>query len=193
VSEEIWRAAARALRECRQLRVAYRAPGFPQASTAVVDPIHLACRLGDWYLIAWRTDGSRPGERVYALSRVKEAVVLSAAAGRHEFNRGRDAAERFGRFIPGFGERGRLPLKVKIRFAPRVAEFALERSWHPDQRAQTHRDGSATLTLPIPGFDEALAWVLRWGSAAEVLSPPELRARAAEESRGMAKAYRKKP
>lgn len=190
VSEEVWREAARALREKRQLRIHYRAPGYEQSSAAVVDPIHLACRLGDWYLIAWRTDGSRPGERVYALSRVQSAAVLPEPARPRDFDRSRDAAERFGRFIPGLGADGGKALKVRVRFAPSVAEFALERAWHPEQSALKHRDGSATLTLAIPGFAEALAWVLRWGAAAEVLGPPELRARVAEEARGMAKRYR---
>lgn len=190
VREEVWKEAARALREGRQLHLAYRAPGYAQASPAIVDPIHLACRLGDWYLIAWRTDGSKPGERVYALSRVQTARALPQLADRHAFDRNRDAAERFGRFIPGLGAGRGKPLMVRVRFSARVAEFALERVWHSEQRAQPHRDGSATLTLPIPGFDEALAWVLRWGAAAEVLGPPELRKRAADEARGMAKAYR---
>lgn len=187
VDEQVWLAAARALREGCRLRLAYRAPGYPQASPALVEPVHLACRLGDWYLIAWRLDGSKPGERVYALSRVQSATPLPERAARRDFDRARDAAARFGRFIPGLGGSERKPLKVRVRFAPRVAEFALERVWHPEQRAVRHKDGSATLSLPIPGFDEALAWVLRWGSAAVVLAPEVLRARVREEARGMVK------
>lgn len=191
VDEQVWLTTARSLRELRRLRLEYRAPGYAQASSARVDPIHLACRLGDWYLIAWRVDGERPGERVYALSRVKSVALLDERATPRPFDARRDAAERFGRFIPGLGGTAHKPLRVRLRLAPRVAGFALERMWHRDQRAQRHRDGSATLTLPIPGFEEALAWVMRWGAAAEVLGPPSLRARAAQETKAMARSYQR--
>lgn len=190
VSEDVWRETVRALRERRRLALDYRAPGYAQASPAVAEPMHLACRLGDWYLIAFRVDGSKPGERVYALSRIQRARALDEPSARHDFDRARDAAVRFGRFIPGVGGTATKPLRVRVRFSPRVAGFALERVWHREQRAARHRDGSATLTLPIPGFDEALAWVLRWGAAAEVLGPPALRERVAEEARGMVAAHR---
>jgi predicted DNA-binding transcriptional regulator YafY len=190
VDEQVWLTAARALREVRRLTIHYRAPGYERAAPAKLDPIHLACRLGDWYLIAWRVDGERPGERVYALSRVESATLLEERATPRPFDHHRDAAERFGRFIPGLGGAARKPLRVRLRFAPRVAGFALERVWHREQRAQRHRDGSATLTLPIPGFDEALAWVLRWGASAEVLGPPALREQAAHQAQEMARSYR---
>ena len=190
VDENIWMKLAHALREGVRLRIEYRAPGYDRASSAVIDAVHLACRLGDWYLIAWRTDGERPGTRVYALSRIREATVLKERSTPRSFDHERDADERFGRFIPGASGETSKALRVKIKFAPRVAEFALERVWHRDQIAKRHRDGSATLELMIPGFDEALAWVLRWGSSAEVLAPPELRERAATEARAMSRAYR---
>lgn len=189
VDEKIWMCVARGLREGRRLRIAYRAPGYERPSEATIEPIHLACRLGDWYLIAWRSDGARPGERVYALSRVKSAAVMREAAAPRAFDRDRDAAQRFGRYIPGVAGAQRKPLRVRVRFAPAVAEFALERVWHPEQKAVRRRDGSATLSLPIPGFDEALAWILRWGCAAEVLGPPELRKRVAQESAAMCSTY----
>lgn len=192
VKEHVWLQVARGLREGRCLRIAYRAPGYERASEATVEPIHLACRLGDWYLIAWRSDGDRPGERVYALSRMQDAELLERAAQPRSFDRARDAALRFGRFIPGADGGARKPLKVRVRFARTVAEFALERIWHPEQKAIRHADGSATLALLIPGFDEALAWVLRWGAAAEVLGPPLLRARAAAEARAMTRLYRRR-
>ncbi len=211
VEEAVWLATAQALRERRRLRLEYRAPGYPQAALAVVEPAHLACRLGDWYLIAWRVDGSKPGERVYALSRVRTATPLEERAAPRRFDRVTDAAQRFGRFIPGVGGAAAKPLKVKVRFAPRVGaqnprggglgaggtqtrgpapRRRLQQGLVVEQRAKRHADGSATLSLPIPGFDEALAWILRWGSAAEVLGPPELRARVASEARAMARLSR---
>lgn len=189
VSEETWVAVASGLRQQRRMRIAYRAPGYERAAEATIEPVHLACRLGDWYLIAWRLDGSKPGERVYALSRVQRAEVLPQPAEPRAFDRQRDAAERFGRFIPGAGGSAAKPLRVRVRIAAPLAEYALERVWHREQSAARHRDGSATLTLPIPGFDEALAWVLRWGGAAEVIGPPKLRERVAAETREMARRY----
>lgn len=191
VDEKIWMTVAQALRKGCRLRIDYRAPGYATASSAVIDAVHLACRLGDWYLIAWRTDGNKPGERIYALSRVRAAVVLKERATPHAFDSARDASTRFGRFIPGTSGGAAKALRVKIKFSARVAEFALERVWHRDQTAKRHRDGSATLDLTIPGFDEALAWVLRWGASAEVLAPPALRERAAAEAKAMNLAYRK--
>jgi predicted DNA-binding transcriptional regulator YafY len=50
-----------------------------------------------------------------------------------------------------------------------------ETIWHPSQKFEKQKDGSAIMTLQITGTYEFLAWVLGWGEKVEVLEPPEIR------------------
>jgi proteasome accessory factor B len=52
-----------------------------------------------------------------------------------------------------------------------------EREWHESQELHDRPDGGLDLTLQLGALAEIEAWVLSWGADAEVLQPPEFRAR----------------
>ncbi len=180
IDKNIWRCCVRAIRSCRRLHIQYRASGYTRHVPLEVEPVHLACQLGDWYLIASRTD--RDGWRSFALSRIRSAALGHAHFTPPPFDPKAFFAGRSARFVP---KNGRHAVRLRARFAPEAAEWIRERQWHPDQRISEHRDGSLTLQMPIGGEYEALRWVLQWGSLVRVLSPEGLRKRVQEEARAM--------
>lgn len=66
------------------------------------------------------------------------------------------------------------PEPVTIKFYPNVAGRIAERIWQKDQKIIKNKDGSIILKLNVTVSYELVAWILRWGSFAEVLSPPKL-------------------
>ena len=66
------------------------------------------------------------------------------------------------------------PEKVRIKFFPDIATRIAERIWQKDQKISKQDDGSIILELNVAVSYELVAWILRWGSFAEVLSPVRL-------------------
>jgi len=98
-------------------------------------------------------------------------------------------ADHFGqawRMIPGDRRRHR----VRLRFAPEVADTVTEAIWHRTQQEQPHDDGGVTLSFEIDGLDEIVFWVLGYGPHCIVEEPSELRDRVVELVYATAQGYK---
>ena len=181
IHTEIWRTLVGGLRNSQVLRIAYQAAGYPKPTTMEVEPLHLACRMGDWYLLA-RREGFTD-TRTYALSRVHKAEIMRRHFPLQPADAHDSAQKSFARFVAKKGK----TIRAKVRFTAESAEWIREREWHPEQVITEHRDGGLTIALPIDGDKEALAWVLGWGAQAKVVGPKWLKERVREEVRAMAR------
>lgn len=168
IKKQIWTEVLNALRGNRVLKLKYRVVDKPDPSPREVEPIHLACVEGDWYLIAH--DRHRDALRHFALSRIASAAATPEQFAFHDFDPEAYFRNRFGRYI---GEPGRGEL-VQLRFDPEVAAAAQERQWHPRQQTKLNRDGSLVLSFPAPEQLVVLRWVLQWGEYVKVLRPKSL-------------------
>jgi proteasome accessory factor B len=79
--------------------------------------------------------------------------------------------------------------EVKLAFAPRVAGYVRERTWHPTQTYRTLPDGRLELRIQVAHTIELLTMVLGFGADVEVLGPPDLRDRVSRALRDAASAY----
>jgi predicted DNA-binding transcriptional regulator YafY len=179
ISSQVWRTLVGSLRNHQVLRLYYQAAGHPKPTVREVEPVHLACRMGDWYLLARRTGASET--RTYALSRIKNAEALRKYFSPQRTDSNQSARKTFARFVAHGGK----SINVKVRFTPESSEWIREREWHAEQKISEHRDGGLTITLPIDGDKEALSWVLRWGAQAKVVGPKWLKERVREEAKAM--------
>lgn len=152
---------AKAATERYRVRMVYYTASRDAETERDVDVYHLHNYQGDWFIIAY--DHLRREIRDFALNRVRSA-----------------------RFT---GERGSQPITVRIRFDSYQARWIRERQWHHTQKIVEHKDGSLTLSFTVTGLDEVKRWVMQYGSHAEVLTPPTLRAAVAEEAQKMAATY----
>lgn len=137
---------------------------------AVVDPLGIVfySRLRHWYLVA------REGAifKTYNMQNLSSLRVISKGFIRPEgFEVKEWISQHWGM---EYGE----PMNVKVRFANRAHTFdkVKKDTAHRKTKLTSMHNGQALLMEDtIIGFNEFIAWVLGFGSAAEVLEPPELR------------------
>ncbi len=129
-----------------------------------LDPLGLVLKAGVWYLLARR----RGEERVYRVSRIVSARELAQDCERDpDFDLAGTWASRSEAF-----ERSRTYVDVTVR-VPRSQVRYL-------RGARVLEDGERpTVTAQFDGLDHAFRSLLSYGPDAEVLEPPELRARVA--------------
>ena len=180
---EVFRDGIAALRLRRKLLVRYRSLSSNRTAQRTLHPYHLFNHRGDWYVAGW--DEARKQVRIFALHRFRRATLTTAS---YEVPPG----FRFEEYMAdAFSiQKGDKPVTVRIRFAPRQARWIRERRWHRSARVQEGLDGSLVLNLTIAETSEILRWVLQFGSEAEVLEPPSLRAAVAEQLAASLATYR---
>ncbi len=180
---EVFRAVLAALRLRRRVLIRYRSLSSDRTTERRVHPYHVFNHRGDWYLAAF--DEARKDVRIFALHRIRRATPTT---GSYElppdFSFAKYMADAFG------VQKGDKPVSVSIRFAPRQARWIRERRWHRSAKVQESLDGSLVLNLTIAETSEIVRWVLQFGSEAEVLEPPSLRAAVAEQLAASLAAYR---
>ncbi|MDD2464138.1 MAG: WYL domain-containing protein [Desulfobulbus sp.] len=169
------------LRTSTRLEIEYRTPG----GTTVwrqIDPYHGVRFEGDWYVVGFCH--LRQEIRTFSLSRIqgikqcKERFSLPA-----HFDFKKLAGSHFG--VHWSGEE----FEVRILFAKEVASYVRERQWHSTQNLDERQNGSIVLTMTVNHLLELKRWVLSWGAAARVLSPPSLVEEMRNSTQSMAALY----
>lgn len=152
-----------AINECRQVSFSFG------ERKAVVDPLGLVfySRLRHWYLLA------REGVTVKTFNLQKAANIRLTS---NRFPRPDFEIKDWMSLYWGM-EYGK-PMQVKVRFANRSHTFDKVRKDTAHRGSKlTMSDGGNILLMEdkVIGLNEFVTWVLGFGSAAEVLEPPELR------------------
>lgn len=151
--------------ERRACQMRYYSVSSARVKSYVVHPYRLAYANGGMYLLAWVPEY---GEiRTFAVDRIERLAVLDE---RFE-PRVQLPADVFTNSIGVV--RGR-PERVVIVFAPRIARYVRERSWHASQELADLPDGSVRMTLHVSVDATLRAWILGFGALARVESPHRL-------------------
>jgi predicted DNA-binding transcriptional regulator YafY len=117
------------------------------------------------------SSGGRGEVRALALERIRDAHTL--ADERFEVPADFDLADYLqGQF--GIWRAEGAPIEILIDFDATVADHVLARTVHASQQVFSSERG-VRLRLELTDLTEVTAWVLGFGSRAEVVSPPELR------------------
>ena len=136
---------------------------------------------GAFYLVG--NCGLREDIRIFALDRIKSLRLTDET---FEIP-GDFRVEEF--MQTSFGVFHGKPQNVKIRFAPEVAGYIREKTWHATQKITSQNDGSIIFEARVAGTDEIKYWLMSWGSKAEVLSPATLRDEMISEAQNMLRCY----
>jgi proteasome accessory factor B len=137
-----------------------------------VEPWHLACVSGQWYLLGY--DSRRGARRIFVLGRMRN---VSGTARAFSQSRPGDAEIRElfqNSFQIWQSENGRLE-RIVLRFSGRAAQLVRERNWHPSQRLQELADGNLEVALTLNSLEEIVPWILSWGRQCDVVRPARLR------------------
>jgi predicted DNA-binding transcriptional regulator YafY len=175
--------AQKAIAQARVLRFAYRSLGREAAEPREVEPRGLLHYLDRWHLIAWCR--LRRDFRDFRLDR---ASALALTAERFDPGDGFDPAAYVREHMPAPG------LRAVVRFREECADRARREWWMGvTAEASAPARGGVDLTLAALDWDHLAAWLLSFGPGATVLSPPELRARAASLAREAARHHGEPP
>lgn len=150
-------------------------------SRRTVDPYCLRLHAGELYLLAFCHFRGEP--RVFLLDRIARCEPLE-----EEFRIPPDFDPE-DLFRSSLGIYLGAPALAVVRFCGNVARYVRERPLHPEQRILEESEGELVLELPVRGFEEISREVLRFGEAAEVLGPPDLREYVREQVATLAKKY----
>ncbi len=177
----------RAMRSNRKLRIRYWSASSDTERTLIVAPYDLRFLRNNWYLLA---NSEEHGEvRTFKMSRVRTVEILSD---RFRYPRHFSADDYFAKAWEIFGGTDE-EVTVRVRFAPRVAALVVDSRGRQFASMETLPDGSLVCTAVVNSVREISWWILSYGSAAEVLSPPELRATFAQIASEMAALYASAP
>ncbi len=164
----------------RSLTLQFHYDGGTTPGTRKVEPYALVLYQNRLYVVG--RDVQKDAERTFAIDLMKRVRALTAAPFKRnpEFNVPRLFEGAFGIF--GGGERQH----VVVDFDARVASYIEPREWHPTQRCSRLPDGDLRIEFDVTGLTEVVGWVLRWGSAAVVREPDDLKRRVRDElARGL--------
>jgi len=176
---------SQAVAQKNYIKIVYYTMSRKKQTRRKVAPYKIWFFDGTFYLIG--NCGLREDIRIFALDRIKqleqtdESFEVPADFDIDDFMKA-----SFGVF---HGE----PVTVRIRFAPEVAEYIKEKTWHASQRIEPRSDGSILFEVQVAGIKEIKFWLLRWGAKAVVLSPPSLRREMRQEAEAMLKNMRTAP
>jgi predicted DNA-binding transcriptional regulator YafY len=147
-----------------------------------IDPYQLFFKRRALYLDAY--DKGAKGLRVFRVNRIKQ-VELTGISGVMvtDYSFAGRFQDTFSTFV------GEGTTTVKVRFSKRIAPYIRESLWHWSQQLTALPDGGLLYEVCVSYPREVAWWAMSWGSEAEVLEPPELRAYMAEEVRKLAGLY----
>ena len=165
----------------RHVEITYQAMGRDRTTRRRVAPYKIWYYDGTFYIIGHCR--LRDAVRIFAVDRI---ATIKSTDETFEIPEGFDLdtfmAGSFGVFVG-------TPENVRIRFAPEVAGYIREKTWHASQGIEERPDGAIDLLARVAVTDEFKFWVLRWGAAAKVLEPESLREAVAKEARNMVDNY----
>ena len=175
IDPEVWAQMAGCVERREAIRATYQTFDG-RISAYELHPYHLLAYHGNWYLMAWNVEKKRVA--TFALSRFRQIAAAGQAFTRPtEFSPEAYARQAFG--IVG----GEEPIKVRLRFEPKLAVYITERQWHPSQEFRTRQDGRVEMCMETTGRKELVRWVLSWMPDVKVLAPKSLRDRIVEKLR----------
>ncbi len=168
VSPDFFQTVFDSLRSCRTLSFEYRPLQKSTYMERKVDPYHVVCQRGNWYLLGRCHD--KGNIRIFSLGRMRNLSV-----GTERFSVPKD-------FKPsdyldvemGVWITDRAPMMVELLVDKDVGTYALNRVWHSEQQVEEREDGSVYVKFPTTQKQEVLRWVLGQGHTVKVLGPQEL-------------------
>jgi proteasome accessory factor C len=171
---ELVRVLREAAREHERLEIQYFAHSTEEWSTRRIDPEEVFSSLGNWYVAAWDVDAD--GERLFRADRIRSAE----RTGERFAPRGLAGAGR-ALYTPTAGD-----VSVRLALSP-GARWIAEYYATADEREAS--DGVLEVTLPTARLGWVAGLLLRVGSDARVLDPPELAQRVRELAASTALGY----
>jgi len=150
-----------------------------QKSTRYIEPLRLDFKYQAWYLWGWCRN--REDYRMFRISRVKRVHITDET-----FDRFRKREPK-----PQKGSDGETGYKPNIHCVLQFTEDALYRLYddYDDEWIHDNSDGTYTLEFDFPEDAWVYGYILSFGTAVKVLSPPRLQQIIKEKSKMISEYY----
>ena len=155
-----------AIRNRKRCAIAYKAPGYEEASETTVSPIFCFFYEGGMYLQAIREDGDL---RTYAIERIQEIRETEEKAAAPDFDPHILLSDPFGPFI------GKRRIDADIWISRKQLPYIRERNWPSSVSIEEKEDGSAIFHVSTYGGHELLNWIRAQKDSVRILSPEWLK------------------
>jgi predicted DNA-binding transcriptional regulator YafY len=168
----VFRTIMRAFLEKKVVKFDYQDRGGKQ-TRRTVEPLHLIHYDDRWYCVAW--DHSRRDIRKFHFARIENAKVTDSSCSAHV------PKKQLEEYVDGsFGIfKGRKTTRAVFRFWEPVYYGARRQVWHPAQHRKEGEDPArgkyVEWSVPVSDYTELIGKILRYGEAAEAVSPPDFR------------------
>jgi len=157
----------RAIIEKRNCWIEYKRGKEAKKNAFEFHPYSLLFHVGAIYCI-----GFQPFHKNWIYLALQRIRTVSLTDERFE----RDIEYNLKEFLKdNFGIWHEEPVDVVIRFDREIAHSIQERTWHHSQKIKSLKNGDVELSMHVGPSAELVAWILRWGTLAEVLEPEALR------------------
>lgn len=165
IEEQVFNSIFRAVKIRSVLIFAYKSAGRPDFKQKCINPYHVICQKGNWYVIGF--DHNSGDIRIYALSRIKN---IAETGEYFEIPQDFSLSDHID---PSFGiwNNPEAPEEYELLFAPSLANYITEREWHKDQQVRMNEDGSVTLIFSTNQKQQVQSWVMGFGTAVRVMRP----------------------
>lgn len=178
-AEERMSTLRQGLEQRREVEITYFSASSQKLATRVVQPFLLVQKMGYWYVVAY--DRLRESQRIFKVERIREAKLTDTAFEiPDDFDDERFKSGQI--FMPGQELR---TARVQVSGS---AGRAVADTLSPDEIEQ-QTDDAVTLRIRYANDEWLAAWVLSFGTAAEVLGPPDLRKAVASRAREVLEQY----
>lgn len=168
IDSEIFNLIFSSVKNHKTIVFKYRSISSSEYKDHTFNPYQVICRGGDWYVRGFCHNHFQL--RTYSLARMKElAITESSFEIPEDFD-----AKNFRDLTFGIFTSKENPVKVHIHFDTNLSNYVLERKWHETQEILQNEDGSVELSFMSNQLMEILRLVLRFGSSAKIVEPPEL-------------------
>lgn len=156
------------LKEMRTISFDYRPLQKATFMERAIDPYHVVCQRGNWYVIGLCHD--KGDVRIFSFSRMKNVRLT-----KQKFAIPKDfkPSDYFDAEM-GVWLSDKTPLEVDLLFSVEIGTYAKNRIWHSEQVVEERADGSVYVKFKTTQKQELLRWILGQGHTVKVLAPPEL-------------------
>ncbi|MCX7419851.1 MAG: WYL domain-containing protein [Planctomycetia bacterium] len=148
----------------------YQSQAATEPVTHDVHPYALVFAKNSFYLVAFAPHHAEV--RHYKLDRISQVDVQPLKFPKPlDFN----LDQHFAGSWSIYRGRAEKPFVVRVRFTAEVSRYIQEKRWHASQKLLPQRDGTVIAEFQLTATEEIKAWVLSFGTKAEVLEPESLR------------------
>ena len=171
------------LKEMRTISFNYRPLQKATFMERAIDPYHVVCQRGNWYVIGLCHD--KGDVRIFSFSRMKNVRLTEKHFSLPKsFNPNDYFDAEMGVWLSD-----KTPLEVELLFSVEIGTYAKNRIWHSEQVVEERADGSVYVKFKTTQKQELLRWILGQGHTVKVLAPPELVEDVKEELERMREMY----